>query len=121
MFNEEFGEVLMTDEWICWNYETGFSVIDARDEDDAKLQCELNQPAVLLGEEEEIKENIRVLLEEEVIIETKLLDRQIGNAEHYKKHWKFPKDMDAAQSYGYWDGRLDLLNEIKRQKHGWKV
>ena len=61
------------DEWICWNYETGFSVIAARDKDDAKLQCELNQPAVLLGEEEEIKENMWELIGERktIVIQAK--------------------------------------------------
>lgn len=53
------------DKYVCWNYETGFSIIDARHEDDAKLQCELNQPAVLLGEEREIKENMHALLDVE--------------------------------------------------------
>ena len=69
------------DEWICWNYETGFSVIAAKDKDDAKLQCELNQPAVLLGEEEEIKENMWELLGERRATVTKLLDKALEKLE----------------------------------------
>lgn len=68
------------DEWICWNYETGFSVIAAKDEDDAKLQCELNQPAVLLGEEKEIKENMWELLGEKkaIVIQARSQEQAMG-------------------------------------------
>ena len=53
--------------WVCWNYESGFYIIDARHKDDAVLKCEMDQPigmeVALLGEEEEIKENMWALLD----------------------------------------------------------
>lgn len=103
--------------YVCWNTEEGFDIVEAEDEDAATLQCELNQPAVLLGKEEEIKKDIYLTFKDDIVmVERKLVERQITNAEKYKKHWEDPTDMDQAQSYGYWDGRLDLLNEIKRHK-----
>lgn len=73
------------DEWICWNYETGFSVIAAKDKDDAVLKCEMDQPigmeAALLGEEREIKENMWELLGERRATVTKLLDKALEKLE----------------------------------------
>ena len=61
--------------------------------------------------------DIQGLLEgDTVMVDKKLFERHISSAERYKKHWELPKDMDAAQSYGFWDGRLSLLEEIKRYK-----
>lgn len=54
--------------WVCWNYESGFYIIDEATKDDAALRCEMDQPigmeAVLLGEEEEVKENMWALIGE---------------------------------------------------------
>lgn len=103
--------------YICWNHESGFSVIDAKEEDKAKLQCELNEPAFLMGEENDVRQNIIVLLgllsKKSVIVDEKQLEKQIRYAEVKKVGYENPENMDTAESYGYWEGRLDALNEIK--------
>lgn len=109
----------MQTKWVCWNAETGFYVLDARDRDDAALECEMDQPigmeAVLLGKEEKIKEDMWTLLSEKaIIVDTKLLDRQIRYAEKRKEHYEHPENIGDAESYGYWGGRLDTLSEIKK-------
>lgn len=50
------------DKWVCWNVESGFSVIEETSRDNAELSCELNQDAILLGGEEEVKENMWALM-----------------------------------------------------------
>jgi len=50
--------------YIGWNAESGFTTVEADDEETAKMMIELNQDAVLLGSYDEIMENMKAMVDE---------------------------------------------------------
>lgn len=86
--------------FVCWNAETGFDIVEAKHKDDAVLQCEMDQPigmeAVLLGEEEEVKENMWALMADKKIIPS--IDALIEDEEKATVEYKSIADQARSKN-----------------------